>query len=76
MTYKVALHPSIRKTLQNLYRFDRPGYDYLKHRLRLLAYRPEMGVPLKPILKINGEFISGLLCWSILLTLTQISLPC
>lgn len=47
MTYKVALHPSIRKNLQNLYRLDRPGYNYLKHRLHLLAYRPEMGVPLE-----------------------------
>ncbi|AKB80897.1 hypothetical protein MSBR3_0319 [Methanosarcina barkeri 3] len=47
MTYKVALHPSVRKNLQNLYRLDRPGYDYVKHRLRFLAYRPEIGIPLE-----------------------------
>lgn len=47
MTYKVALHPSVHKNLQNLYRLDKPGYDYVKHRLRLLAYRPEMGFPLE-----------------------------
>lgn len=47
MTYKVALHPSVRKNLHNLYRLDRSGYDYVKHRLRLLAYRPEMGIPLE-----------------------------
>lgn len=47
MTYKVALHPSVYKNLKNLYRLDRPGYDYVKHRLRLLAYRPEMGIPLE-----------------------------
>lgn len=46
MTYKVALHPSVYKNLKNLCRLDRPGYDYVKHRLRLLAYRPEMGIPL------------------------------
>ncbi|MGB9939269.1 type II toxin-antitoxin system RelE family toxin [Methanosarcina sp.] len=47
MTYKVALHPSVRKNLKKLYRLDRPGYDYVKRRLRLLAYRPEMGFPLE-----------------------------
>ncbi|RXA19951.1 type II toxin-antitoxin system RelE/ParE family toxin [Methanosarcina sp. MSH10X1] len=47
MTYKVALHPSVRRNLKKLYRLDRPGYNYVKDRLRLLAYMPEMGVPLK-----------------------------
>lgn len=47
MTYKVALHPSVRRKLKKLYRIDRPGYDYVKYRLRLLAYQPEMGVPLE-----------------------------
>jgi len=47
MTYRVALHPSVRKNLKKLCLLDRPGYDYVKHRLRLLAYRPEMGVPLE-----------------------------
>jgi len=47
MTYKVALHPSVRKNLKKLCRLDRPGYDYVKCRLRLLAYRPEMGFPLE-----------------------------
>ncbi len=47
MTYKVALHPSVRRNLKKLYRVDRSGYDYVKYRLLLLAYRPEMGVPLE-----------------------------
>lgn len=47
MTYKVALHPSVLRNLENLYRLDRQSYDYVKHRLRLLAYRPEMGIPLE-----------------------------
>lgn len=47
MTYRVALHPSVRKNLKKLYLLDRPGYDYVKQRLRLLAYRPEMGFPLE-----------------------------
>lgn len=47
MTYKIALHPSVRRNLKSLYRHDRQNYDYVKHRLRLLAFRPEMGVPLE-----------------------------
>ena len=47
MTYRVALHPSVRKNLQQLCLFDRPEYDYVKQRLFLLAYRPEMGFPLE-----------------------------
>jgi mRNA-degrading endonuclease RelE of RelBE toxin-antitoxin system len=47
MTYKVVLHPSVRKNLKTLYQLDRSNYDYVKHRLRLLAYRPEIGVSLE-----------------------------
>jgi len=47
MTYRVAVHPSVCKNLQELYSLDRPAYDYVKKRLRLLAYRPEMGNPLE-----------------------------
>lgn len=47
MTYKVKAHPSVRKNLKKLCNFDRPAYDYVKKRLRLLAYRPEMGYPLE-----------------------------
>jgi mRNA-degrading endonuclease RelE of RelBE toxin-antitoxin system len=47
MTYTVAFHPSVRKNLNKLYLSDRQEYDYVKHRLRLLAYRPEMGIPLE-----------------------------
>ena len=46
LTYKVALHPSVRKNLKKLYRLDRHGYEYVKQRLCLLAYNPQMGVPL------------------------------
>ncbi len=47
MTYRVSLHPSVRRNLKKLYRFDRPDYNYAKQRLKLLAYRPEIGIPLK-----------------------------
>jgi mRNA-degrading endonuclease RelE of RelBE toxin-antitoxin system len=45
--YKVAVHPSVRRNLKKLYQLDRPGYEYVKQRLRILAYRPEVGVPLE-----------------------------
>ena len=47
MAYRVALHPSVCRNLKKLYRLDRPEYDYVKQRLRLLAYKPEMGFPLE-----------------------------
>lgn len=47
MTYKVALHPTVHKSLKKLCQLDRQGYDYVKKRLLLLAYRPEMGIPLE-----------------------------
>ncbi len=47
MTYRVALHPSVRRNLKKLYRLDRQGYEYVKQRLCLLAYKPEIGVPLE-----------------------------
>jgi mRNA-degrading endonuclease RelE of RelBE toxin-antitoxin system len=45
--YKVALHPSVRRNLKKLYLLDRPEYEYVKQRFRLLAHNPEMGVPLE-----------------------------
>jgi len=47
MTYKVAVHPSVRRNLKKLYSLDRPVYDYVKKRLYLLVYKPEMGYPLE-----------------------------
>ncbi|MCQ1536427.1 type II toxin-antitoxin system RelE/ParE family toxin [Methanosarcina sp. KYL-1] len=47
MTYSVAVHPSVRKNLEKLHQIDGPGYDYVKKRLLLLAYNPEMGMPLE-----------------------------
>ncbi|AKB61974.1 type II toxin-antitoxin system RelE family toxin [Methanosarcina mazei] len=46
MTYKVAVHPSVKRNLKKLYTLDRPVYDYVKRRLTLLVYKPEIGSPL------------------------------
>jgi mRNA-degrading endonuclease RelE of RelBE toxin-antitoxin system len=47
MTYNVAMHPVVRKKLEMLYKSDRSGYTYVKKRLKLLVYKPDMGVPLE-----------------------------
>jgi mRNA-degrading endonuclease RelE of RelBE toxin-antitoxin system len=47
MTYRVAVHPSVSRNLKKLHNSDRPAYDYVKKRLLLLAYKPEMGSPLE-----------------------------
>ncbi|MHC1754732.1 MAG: type II toxin-antitoxin system RelE/ParE family toxin [Methanosarcina sp.] len=47
MIYRVEVHPSVYKNLKKLYSSDRQSYGYVKKRLRLLAYRPEMGNPLE-----------------------------
>ncbi len=59
MTYKIALHPSVRRNLKKLYQLDRSGYDYLKQRLCLLAYRPEMGVPLEDEFQVKWRMHIG-----------------
>lgn len=45
--YRIAFHPSVRRNLKKLYRLDRQGYEYVKQRLRLLTYKPEIGIPLE-----------------------------
>lgn len=54
MTYKVALHPVVHKSLKKLCELDKQGYDYVKKRLLLLSYRPEMGIPLED--KFSGKW--------------------
>jgi mRNA-degrading endonuclease RelE of RelBE toxin-antitoxin system len=47
MTYRVAVHPSVPRNLKKPYSLDQPLYDYVKKRLSLLAYNPEMGCSLE-----------------------------
>lgn len=57
MTYKVVLHPSVRRNLKKLYLFDGEGYDYVKQRLHLLAYILKWAFLLRLSFRENGEFI-------------------
>lgn len=47
MIYRVSFHPSVQRNLKKLYKIDRQGYEYVKHRLSLLVYKPEIGIPLE-----------------------------
>lgn len=51
MTYEVTMHPAVRALLTKLYQNNRPDYEYIKKRLLLLAYKPDMGQPLQDELK-------------------------
>lgn len=51
MTYQVSAHPKVRKELKKLYKKDKVRYTYLKKRLIILAETPEIGKPLRNVLK-------------------------
>lgn len=51
MTYKVIAHPRVRKEFKKLYKKDKVRYAYLKKRITILAEKPEVGKPLRNVLK-------------------------
>ena len=51
MTYNVIAHPRVQKEFKKLYRKDKVRYSHLKKRLKILAENPEVGKPLRNVLK-------------------------
>ena len=51
MTYNVIAHPRVQKEFKKLYKKDKVRYAYLKKRLTTLAENPEVGKPLRNVLK-------------------------
>ena len=51
MTYKIIAHPRVQKELQKIFKKDKVRYSHLKKRLEILSDNPEMGKPLRNILK-------------------------
>ena len=51
MTYKIVAHPRIQKELKRLFKRDKVRYNHLKKRLEILSDNPEIGKPLRNILK-------------------------
>ena len=51
MTYNVIAHQRVQKDFKKLYRKDKVRYTHLKKRLKILAENPEVGKPLRNVLK-------------------------
>ena len=51
MTYKIIAHPRVQKELQKLFKRDKVRYSHVKKRLEILSNNPEIGKPLRNILK-------------------------
>jgi len=51
MTFKVIAHPRVQKELKKLLKKDKVRFDHIKKRLEILSKNPEIGKPLRNILK-------------------------
>ncbi len=51
MSYMVIADPSLQKRLRKLFKKDRNTYEHLKKKLRYLGHNPEIGKPLRNVLK-------------------------
>ena len=51
MTYRIVAHPGVQKEIEKLYTKDKVRYEYTKKRLKILAEQPEIGKPLRNVIK-------------------------
>jgi len=51
MMYRIVVHPGVQKEIEKLYTKDKVRYEHLKKRLKILAEQPEIGKPLRNVLK-------------------------
>ncbi len=51
MTYRVIADPLLQKKLRKLFRKDRKTYEHLKKKLIDIGHNPEIGKPLRNVLK-------------------------
>ena len=51
MTFRIVAHPGVQKEIEKLYKKDKIRYEHLKKRLKILAEQPEIGKPLRNVLK-------------------------
>ncbi len=59
MTYRVVVDPRLQKKLKKLFKKDKRTYEHLKKRLVELAHAPEIGKPLRNVLKSNRRLHIG-----------------
>jgi len=51
MIYKIIAHSRVQKELQKLFEKDKVRYNHVKKRLKILSGNPQIGKPLRNILK-------------------------
>lgn len=51
MTYRIVAHPGVQKEIEKLFKKDKVRYEYIKKRLKILAEQPEIGKPLRNVMK-------------------------
>ena len=51
MIYKIIAHSRVQKELQKLFEKDKVRYNHVKKRLEILSDNPQIGKPLRNILK-------------------------
>lgn len=59
MTYRVVVDPQLQKKLEKLFKKDRKTYEHLKKKLVELSSNPEIGKPLRNVLKNNRRLHIG-----------------
>lgn len=51
MTYLIIAHPGVQRELKKLHKKDNVLYEHIKKRLKILAEQPEIGKPLRNVMK-------------------------
>jgi mRNA-degrading endonuclease RelE of RelBE toxin-antitoxin system len=51
MTYRIVAHPGVQNEIGKLFKKDKIRYEYIKKKLKNLAEQPEIGKPLRNVLK-------------------------
>jgi mRNA-degrading endonuclease RelE of RelBE toxin-antitoxin system len=51
MTYQIIAHAGVQRELRKLHKKDKVLYEHIKKRLNILAEQPELGKPLRNVMK-------------------------
>jgi len=51
MTYQIIAYPGVQRELKKLLKKDKVLYEHIKKRLKILAEKPELGKPLRNLMK-------------------------
>jgi len=51
MTYQIIAHHGVQREIKKLLKKDKVLYEHIKKRLKILAEQPEIGKPLRNVMK-------------------------